>query len=110
MSQPLPVIDQILFCIMLFSVSSALSIALYGHDKKAAVTKNRRISEDTFHILALLGGWPGALYAQKAFCHKTKKVSFRAVFWVTVWLNVAGVIYSFTPHAQTYIQRLTGFT
>ena len=47
--------------------------------------------ENTLHLLALLGGWPGALVAQAQFRHKTRKVSFRAVFWLTVAVNLAAL-------------------
>jgi uncharacterized membrane protein YsdA (DUF1294 family) len=38
-------------------------------------------------MIALLGGWPGALLAQKLLRHKSKKQSFQVVFWATVLLN-----------------------
>jgi uncharacterized membrane protein YsdA (DUF1294 family) len=40
------------------------------------------------HLLAFLGGWPGALLGQRQFRHKTKKVSFLIAFWVVVVLHV----------------------
>lgn len=66
---------------------SLLLFALYGIDKAAARHRRRRISERSLHVLALLGGWPGGLAGQAAFHHKTRKASFRRVFWCTVLLN-----------------------
>ena len=37
--------------------------------------------------MALLGGWPGAIFAQRVFRHKSSKPSFQSVFWITVVLN-----------------------
>jgi len=39
--------------------------------------------------LGLIGGWPGALLAQEWIRHKSSKMSFQAVFWVTVAVNCA---------------------
>jgi uncharacterized membrane protein YsdA (DUF1294 family) len=61
----------------------------YGWDKRSAATGSRRVPEQTLHILALLGGWPGALLGQRHFRHKTKKLSFLIVFWCVVALHVA---------------------
>lgn len=73
---------------------AAMSIAAfiaYGVDKSAASRHRRRVSERTLHLLALFGGWPGALFAQPAFRHKTMKRSFRGVFWLTVLVNCAAI-------------------
>ena len=48
-----------------------------------------RIPERTLHLLAFLGGWPGALLGQRFFRHKTKKLSFLIAFWAVVALHVA---------------------
>ena len=45
--------------------------------------------EASLHVLALMGGWPGALLAQRVVRHKTRKQPFRTVFWATVALNCA---------------------
>ncbi|MCG8459285.1 MAG: cold shock and DUF1294 domain-containing protein [Holophagales bacterium] len=66
---------------------SLLAFVAYRLDKSAAVEKRWRVSESTLHALALLGGWPGALVAQEVFRHKTKKASFRFIFWLTVLCN-----------------------
>lgn len=68
---------------------SALAIWLYGKDKFAAITNRWRTPEVTLHFVALMCGWPGALFAQAVFHHKTKKPTFRSRFWLTVLLNCA---------------------
>lgn len=76
---------------------SVVTFAAYGLDKRAARKGNWRISESTLHLLALLGGWPGALVAQGVFRHKTSKQPFRTVFWITVFLNCAAFAWSVAP-------------
>ena len=71
---------------------SAGSFVAYGQDKAAAQQGSRRASEGSLHILALFGGWPGALVGQYAFRHKTKKQPFRTIFWGTVALNCVGLV------------------
>lgn len=71
--------------------ASLLSIAVYALDKSAAVAGRRRTPENTLHLLALVGGWPGALFAQQWLRHKSRKTSFRVVFWLTVVLNIVAL-------------------
>lgn len=78
------------------AVTSAVSFALYGLDKAAAVRGARRVPEATLHLLALLGGWPGALAGQLAFRHKTRKQPFRTVFWLTAAGNALAVAWLLT--------------
>ncbi len=72
-------------------LSSAVSVLLYAHDKRAARQLKRRIPERTLQLLAFSGGWPGALLAQGLFRHKNRKVSFQRAFWLCVTANVACV-------------------
>jgi len=72
---------------------SAVTLGFYLHDKGAAARGQQRTPENTLHILALLGGWPGALIGQGLFRHKTSKRSFQAVFWLTVMLNLATLFF-----------------
>ena len=51
-----------------------------------------RVSENQLHLLALLGGWPAAWWAQQSLRHKTSKVSFRAAYWLSVVLHCAALI------------------
>lgn len=70
---------------------SLAAFLAYVFDKSAAVAGRWRISERTLHLLALAGGWPGALVAQQLLRHKTRKPEFVTVFWCTVVLNVAAL-------------------
>lgn len=75
-------------------VLSVIAFSAYGLDKSQAVRAGRRIPEKRLHLLALFGGWPGALLGQRVFRHKTRKTRFLIVFWlcavahvgVTAWL------------------------
>lgn len=71
---------------------SPICYAVYAHDKKAAKLGAYRVPESTLLTLGLLGGWPGGLLAQRRLRHKTRKQSFQLAFWLTVMLNVFGVV------------------
>jgi uncharacterized membrane protein YsdA (DUF1294 family)/cold shock CspA family protein len=75
---------------------SIITYLAYALDKSAAKRGAWRTQESTLHLISLAGGWPGALIAQQKLRHKSKKESFRFVFWVTVLLNVSGFVWLFT--------------
>lgn len=75
--------------LLVYSVMSLVTLLAYGFDKRAAQIGGYRVSEKTLIMLGLVGGWPGALIAQRAFRHKTVKQSFQRMFWVSVVGNVA---------------------
>ena len=62
---------------------------VYGFDKNAAETGRWRTAESTLHLLALVGGWPGAWCAQRLFHHKSRKRSFMVGYWTTVVAHLA---------------------
>ena len=70
------------------AVMSLVCFLAYGLDKRRAAKGGRRVSERTLHLMAFLGGWPGALLGQRHFRHKTQKMSFRLVFWMVVVCHV----------------------
>ena len=83
--------NAIVIYLCLVFVMSVICFTAYGLDKRRAVNGSRRVPEQTLQILALLGGWPGALLGRRQFRHKTKKLSFLIVFWCVVVLHVAVV-------------------
>jgi uncharacterized membrane protein YsdA (DUF1294 family)/cold shock CspA family protein len=82
--------------VCLYAIVSIVVFLFYAKDKNAAEWGKWRTSESTLHILSLLGGWPGAKIAQSFLRHKSKKLSFRVTYWVTVAAN-CGVLYWFVP-------------
>jgi uncharacterized membrane protein YsdA (DUF1294 family)/cold shock CspA family protein len=77
---PLPFFSYVFF--------SILTMMLYGADKAHAAIKSWRVPEIYLHILELLGGWPGALMAQNAFRHKTRKSLYLYIFWGIIALHL----------------------
>ena len=72
----------------LYIALSILAFAMYAADKRAAQKGRWRTPESTLLLIGLIGGWPGAIVAQQLLRHKTKKLSFRTKFWVSVIVNV----------------------
>ena len=70
-----------------YLVASGTSVWQYRSDKARAGRGVRRIRERTLHLTALLCGWPGALWAQQRYRHKTRKHAFLAPFWGIVVLH-----------------------
>jgi uncharacterized membrane protein YsdA (DUF1294 family)/cold shock CspA family protein len=65
---------------------------VYWRDKEAAVQGGWRASENQLHGLAVLGGWPGAWFAQQILRHKSNKKPFRVLYWATVAVNLIGLL------------------
>lgn len=72
---------------------SVVTFLVYAWDKSSARSNRWRVAEGKLHLLGLLGGWPGAIVAQKVLRHKSIKRPFRVVFWGTVALNCAALIW-----------------
>ena len=87
--------------VVAYAAMSVIAIVLYAVDKSAAKRGGWRTQESTLHVVAMLGGWPGALLAQDMFRHKSSKAEFQSVFWITVVVNcgvLAWVFRSGTLH------------
>jgi uncharacterized membrane protein YsdA (DUF1294 family)/cold shock CspA family protein len=89
----------------LYAAASFITFAAYAIDKSAARKDLWRTPESTLHFFALAGGWPGALVTQKLLRHKTKKLSFRIVFWITVALNCSFLGWLFTPTGAAMLRH-----
>ena len=85
---------------------SVVCFVAYAIDKSAAAAGSRRIPEATLHLLALLGGWPGAIVGQQVLRHKSSKARFRSVFWFTVILNVVAFMLAFSPLGAAFASLL----
>jgi uncharacterized membrane protein YsdA (DUF1294 family)/cold shock CspA family protein len=106
----LTVMGKLAFGVLVwYALASGIAFLTYAADKRAAVDRRRRIPEDQLHAIALLGGWPGALVAQRRFRHKSAKRSFLAMFWATVLVNVAGLVFFLTPPGKHWLAMLARF-
>ena len=79
--------------VVAYAAMSGLAFVLYAFDKSAARRGGWRMQESTLHMVALLGGWPGALLAQDLFRHKSSKAGFQSVFWMSVLVNCGALVW-----------------
>ena len=73
--------------------ASVVAFVAYSRDKSAAQRGTRRTPEFVLHVLGALGGWPGAFVAQRLLRHKTRKLVFQILFWLTAVLHVSVVTF-----------------
>ena len=95
-----------IFAPTFISTLSVVTFIMYAWDKhKAKQSVNKKVSrtsERTLHLLALCGGWPGALIAQQLLRHKSQKKRFITVLWVCILLNI--VLYFFALEFLGYLE------
>jgi uncharacterized membrane protein YsdA (DUF1294 family)/cold shock CspA family protein len=91
---------------VLYVIMSLVTFFLYARDKYAALNGAWRTPENTLHLFSLLGGWPGAAFAQQSLRHKSAKQSFRFVFRLTVILNVGAFIWILTSTGSSEFHSL----
>lgn len=90
----------------LYLAASVVTFGAYAIDKSAARHHRQRTAENTLHLLALLGGWPGAIAGQRLFRHKTAKRSFLIIFWATVLINSGVLLWALSPAGTSMLQSL----
>ncbi|WP_434567419.1 DUF1294 domain-containing protein [Vibrio chagasii] len=88
-----------------YLVIGVVTFFVYAKDKRAAINGNWRVPEKTLHIFSVAGGWLGALIAQDKLRHKTQKQPFRAIYWLTVVINLTAFVWTLTPSGQAMFGR-----
>lgn len=83
--------------LLLISIMNVLTYWFYAQDKEAAQLGNRRVPENTLHLLAFLGGWPAAWLAQQKLRHKTQKQPFRQIYFCTIAFNIILILWLISP-------------
>ena len=76
-----------------YVVLGVITYGMYAKDKAAAQSGDWRTPESTLHVLSALGGWVGALLAQTYLRHKSQKPEFRVTYYLTVVVNMAGLLF-----------------
>ncbi|MBI3902702.1 MAG: cold shock and DUF1294 domain-containing protein [Nitrosomonadales bacterium] len=92
-----------------YLAASILAFIAYAIDKSAAQNNRWRTQESTLHLFGMIGGWPGALLAQKTLRHKSKKEEFQSVFWATVIINCFALGWLLTKSGSTFLSAILGF-
>lgn len=92
----------------IYLAASFVAFVAYALDKSAARNGGWRTKENTLHLFALAGGWPGALAAQRLLRHKSSKPSFQFVFWVTVILNCCALAWFFSTSGAETLRSMLG--
>lgn len=91
-----------------YCLASALAFLAYALDKSAAQNNRWRTKESTLHLIGVVGGWPGALLAQKRLRHKSKKKEFQTVFWATVIINCSALVWLLTTSGSAFLSSILG--
>lgn len=84
--------DLPLWIIGIYVMMGIVSFMMYYKDKASAQTDGWRTPESTLHLVDALGGWIGATFAHKILNHKATKPKFRALFFVTVFVNILAMM------------------
>jgi len=91
---------------VIYFIASILAFLVYAFDKSAAQNNRWRTKESTLHIISIIGGWPGAYYAQNKLRHKSSKAEFKRTFLVTVLINLGVFIWLFTENGSNFINAV----
>jgi uncharacterized membrane protein YsdA (DUF1294 family) len=91
-----------------YLVASCVAYLAYVFDKAASLKGQWRTPESTLHLFSLVGGWPGAMLAQRMVRHKTQKQSFQVTYWATVVLNCAVLAWLLSPTGLRAVESLIG--
>jgi len=97
-----------MFVAMAYLVISLMTFMAYALDKSAAKSGQRRTPEKNLFFYGLAGGWPGAIFAQQLFRHKSSKREFQTIFWLTVLFNCGALIWLISPYGADARQLLNG--
>ncbi len=92
---------------ILYIEASLFTYWLYRVDKQAAIARQRqRLPEQSLQLFSLIGGWPGALLAQKKLAHKRHKFLFQREFLLVIIGNGILLIWLLSQHGQLFLGRL----
>ena len=90
----------------LYLIVSIFTFIAFGLDKSAARRGRWRTRESTLQLMALMGGWPGALLAQRWLRHKSQKTRFRMLLWLMIAMNTSSLLWLLSAKGQALINQL----
>lgn len=93
-----------------YAALGIITYGIYAKDKAAAQSGDWRTPESTLHVLSALGGWVGAMVAQTYLRHKSQKPEFRVTYYLTVVINMAGLLFLLAGDGlETLVDLLSEF-
>ncbi|MEO2268306.1 cold shock and DUF1294 domain-containing protein [Pseudoalteromonas sp. YIC-656] len=90
----------------LYVGASVITFFMYVFDKSAAQKGRWRTPESQLHFWSVIGGWPGAHFAQSRLRHKSSKKEFRQVYWATIVINLCAFSWLLTDQGQALLGTL----
>lgn len=92
--------------LLAYLLLSVWTFFAYARDKSAAQAGSWRISEGTLHLYGMLGGWLGAVLAQRLLRHKSQKQSFINGLRFTIIFNCF-LLYIFVLNPDYFIELVS---
>ena len=83
--------------LLFVGLMNVLSYWLYALDKEAAQLGNRRVPEQTLHLVDCLGGWCAGWLAQQKLRHKTQKQPFRKIYFCSIAFHFLLIAWLISP-------------
>ncbi len=103
----LAVTDKLSWLVVIwYAVLGIITYGMYAKDKAAAQSGDWRTPESTLHLLSALGGWVGAMVAQTYLRHKSQKPEFRVTYYLTVVINMAGLLFILAGDGLAFLEGL----
>lgn len=84
----------LLIYISVLIIMSIITFIMFGIDKFKAKHNKRRVKEKTLLELTILGGGIGSLIGRIIFRHKTNKIYFSIVIFLSIISQIFLLIYS----------------
>jgi len=97
-----------LVVLITYLIASCVAYVAYALDKGASLKGQWRTPESTLHLFGLVGGWPGAMLAQRTLRPTTQKQSFLVMYWATVVLNCAALGWLLSPSGMRTVKSYVG--
>jgi uncharacterized membrane protein YsdA (DUF1294 family)/cold shock CspA family protein len=90
--------------------ASLFTFWLYQTDKSLAKAgHSSRLSEESLQMFSLIGGWPGALIAQKLLHHKVHKSHFQREFRFVIYGNSCFVLWLISEPGRQFLHNIALF-
>lgn len=99
------------FTVPLFYLEASLfTYWLYQIDKQlASAGQSSRLPEESLQMFSLIGGWPGALVAQKRLHHKVHKAPFQREFRFVIYGNSCFLLWLLSEPGSEFLHKVALF-